>query len=87
MTFRHTQAMARAVSVRLDDQAEQALRLIEATGFTSSEAIRASLLAFADRVRRRRSLAEEIAALDADADDRAEMLAVAALMESMRAQG
>ena len=50
-----------------------------------SEAIRSSLLASAERMRRRHQIAGEAAALDADDADRAEMLAVAALMESMRA--
>lgn len=77
--------MAKAISVRLDDQAEQALRLLEATGLSRSEAIRTSLLASAERMRRRHQIAAEAAALDADAADRAEMLVVAALMESMRA--
>jgi hypothetical protein len=38
-------------------------------------------------MRRRSQLAAEVAALDADDDDRKEMLAVASLMESMRAAG
>jgi hypothetical protein len=52
-----------------------------------SEAVRSSLLASADRSRRRQELAAEMAALEADSDDRAEMLRVSALMESMRAAG
>jgi len=36
---------------------------------------------------RRRQLAAEVAALEVDDDDRNEMLAVASLMESMRATG
>ncbi len=79
--------MAKAISVRLDDEAERALRLLEATGLTRSEAIRSSLLASADRMRRRQQLAAEVAALEVDDDDRTEMLAVASLMESVRATG
>jgi antitoxin component of RelBE/YafQ-DinJ toxin-antitoxin module len=41
--------MAKAISVRLDDDAERALRTLEASGLTRSEAIRTSLLASADR--------------------------------------
>ena len=52
-----------------------------------SEAIRASLVASAERMGRRREVAREVAALEADDADRAEMLAVAALMKSMRAAG
>jgi antitoxin component of RelBE/YafQ-DinJ toxin-antitoxin module len=77
--------MARAISVRLDDEAEQALRTLEASGLTRSEAIRTSLLASAERLRRRRSLAAEAAALEADDADRAEMAAVAEFMETLRA--
>lgn len=87
ITFRHTDSMAKAISVRLDDDAERALRLLQSTGLTRSEAIRSSLLASADRMRRRSQLAAEVAALEADTDDRDEMLAVASLMESMRAAG
>jgi Arc/MetJ-type ribon-helix-helix transcriptional regulator len=79
--------MAKAISVRLDDEAEQALRLLESTGLSRSEAIRSSLLASADRLRRRSELAAEVADLEADEGDRHEMLAVASLMESMRAAG
>lgn len=79
--------MAKAISVRLDDEAERALRLLESTGLSRSEAIRSSLLASADRMRRRRQLAAEVAALEADADDRSEMLEIASLMESLRAAG
>jgi hypothetical protein len=50
-----------------------------------SEAIRASLLASAQRLRRGKDLAAEAAALEADEADRAEMLSVATLMESLRA--
>lgn len=79
--------MAKAISVRLDDDAERALRVLEASGLTPSEAIRSSLLASAQRVNRRRVLAAEAAALEADEADRTEMLSVAAFMESMRAPG
>lgn len=85
MTKCHTCPMAKAISVRLDDDAERALRMLEASGLTPSEAIRSSLLASAERLSRRRVLAQEVAALEADEQDRAEMLAVASLMESMHA--
>jgi hypothetical protein len=69
------------------DEAERALRLLESTGLSRSEAIRSSLLASAARMRRRSQLAAEVAALEADDDDRSEMVAVASLMESVRATG
>lgn len=75
------------MSVRLDDEAERALRLLEASGLSRSEAVRTALIAAADRLRRRADLAAEVAALEADEADRGEMLAVAALMEDLRAPG
>ena len=77
--------MAQAISVRLDDQALRALSELQATGMTRSEAIRAALVEAASRQHDKRALAAEVAALEADDDDRAEMLAVAELMESLRA--
>lgn len=79
--------MAKAISVRLDDEAERALRTLESTGMTRSEAIRSSLLSSAARLRHGHGLAVEAAALEADESDRAEMRAVAELMESLRAPG
>jgi Arc/MetJ-type ribon-helix-helix transcriptional regulator len=79
--------VARAISVRLDDEADKALRALEASGLTQSEAIRSALLASADRLRRSKDLAAEVAALEADPDDREEMLAVASLLEMLRAPG
>jgi len=77
--------VAHAISVRLDDESDRALRALEAAGMTRSEAIRSSLIASAQRLRRSSELAAEVAALEADDQDRDEMLAVAGLMESLRA--
>jgi Arc/MetJ-type ribon-helix-helix transcriptional regulator len=79
--------MTQAISVRLDDEAARALRSLEAAGYSRSEAIRAALIDSARRLGRGSDLAAEAAALEADEDDREEMLAVAGLMESLRAQG
>lgn len=79
--------MTQAISVRLDEAALRALRMIEATGMTRSEAIRTALVDTATRSNDKRALAAEAAALEADAEDRAEMLVVADLMESLRAAG
>ena len=73
------------MSVRLDEQALLALGELEAAGMTRSEAIRTALVETAARRRDKQTLASEVAALEADEDDRAEMLAVADLMEGMRA--
>lgn len=77
--------MAHAISVRLDDEAERALRSLEAAGLSRSEAIRSALIDSARRMRRRSELAAEVAALEADNADREEMLEIAGLMESLRA--
>jgi len=79
--------MAQAISVRLDDAALRALSELEATGMSRSEAIRAALVEAASRLHDKRALAAEVAALEANKDDRAEMMAVAELMESLRAPG
>jgi predicted transcriptional regulator len=76
-----------AISVRLDDETLRALAQLEATGLSRSEAIRRAILDSAARLQRRAALAAEVAALEADEDDRREMLEVAAMMESMRAAG
>ncbi len=78
--------MTQAVSVRLDDEAMRALAQLEATGKSRSEAIRTALVA-ASRLGDKEALSAEVAGLEADKDVRAEMLAVAELMESLRASG
>ena len=77
--------MARAISVRLDEEALSALTKLEATGMSRSQAIRRALVDAAARLRDKRALAAEVAALEADEADRSEMLAVADLMERLRA--
>jgi predicted transcriptional regulator len=79
--------MSSAISVRLDPDTMRALTQLEATGISRSEAIRSAILDSASRLRRRSALAAEAAALEADEDDRREMLEVAVFMESMRAPG
>lgn len=77
--------MGIAFSVRFDDESHRALRRLEATGMTRSEAIRSSVVAAAKRLTERRALAAEAAALEADEADRREMRDVAAMMEELRA--
>jgi Arc/MetJ-type ribon-helix-helix transcriptional regulator len=79
--------MSSAISVRLDPEALHALAQLESTGLSRSEAIRKAILDSAGRLRRRAALAAEVAALEADENDRREMLEVAEFMESMRAAG
>jgi len=76
-----------AISVRLDEEAQRALAQLEASGLSRSEAIRTALVKSAQQVRRREALRQEMAALEADEDDRQEMLEVAEFMELLRAQG
>jgi hypothetical protein len=83
----YNRLVAKAISVRLDDEAEHALALLRATGLTRSEAIREAILNAAAQARRRQSIREEVAVLEADEDDRHEMLEIAAVMESLRAEG
>ena len=77
--------VGRAISVRLDEEADKALRSLPGSG---TEPVRGHWTALLSEVRyRRRSkeLAAEVAALEADENDREEMLAVAELMEALRA--
>ena len=75
--------MANAISVTLDDESLRALGQLQASGLSRSEAIRQALVDSAARLSKRKVLAEEVAALEADEDDRREMRKVAALMESL----
>jgi len=77
----------RAISVRLDDETREALRQLEATGMTRSQAIRAAVVGEAARLIEKRTLAAEVAALESDDEDRREMLAIAEMMEELRAPG
>ena len=77
--------MTAAISVRLDSEALSALAQLEATGLSRSEAIRRAIIDSSSRLRRGAALAAEVAALEADEQDRREMLEVASFMESLRA--
>ncbi len=76
----------RAISVRLDGDAQAALQLLTSGGRSRSAAIREALVEAARR-RDRTVLASEAAAVARDEADRKEMAEVAALMESLRAEG
>ena len=79
--------MGIAISVRLDAGAQRALTMLESSGMTRSEAIREAILMSAAALRRKQALREEMQRLEADESDRREMLEVAAVMESLRAEG
>jgi predicted transcriptional regulator len=76
-----------AISLRLDDEALRALNQLEAAGLSRSEAIRRAIIDSAARLQRRKALAQEVAALEADEGDRQEMLEISAVMESLHAPG
>lgn len=78
--------MERAISIRLDDDAQHALRVLTKSGRSQSEAVREALIALA-RSRRRADLASEAERLNADRADRAEKKRIAKMMESLRAAG
>jgi len=73
--------MAQEITVRLSDDAMQALRRLEVLGLIPSEVIGQALVVAANRLTDKQALAAEVAALATDPDDRAEILAVAELME------
>jgi len=71
MIKRNGDPMARAISVRLDDEADAALAQLTADGRDQSEAVREALIETAT-CRHRAQLAEEAAELAANEADRAE---------------
>ena len=82
---RYADVMTHEISVTLDEQALEALRRIQAQGLTQSEAVSKSITKEAARIRDRRAIAAEAAALEADEADRAEIAAVARFMDELRA--
>jgi Arc/MetJ-type ribon-helix-helix transcriptional regulator len=78
--------MERAISVRLDDEAQRALASLTAAGRRQSDVIREALVELAQK-RDRASLAAEVQRLASDPGDRAEKVRIAKLMDSLRAEG
>jgi antitoxin component of RelBE/YafQ-DinJ toxin-antitoxin module len=76
-----------AISIRLDAQAQRALRVLESSGLTRSEAIRKGLSVAAEQLRRTEVIRHEAEMVAADQQDRQEMLEIAAFMESLRGEG
>jgi hypothetical protein len=87
MTIRDTVSAVpeRAISVRLDDEADAALRRLTSGGMTQSEAIRTALVEAARRRAGASSLAAEAARLAADESDLEEVADARALMDELRA--
>ncbi len=65
--------MARSIHVRLDDASAAALEIVRATEMSDSEAVRTALQEAAARRRVRSTIAQEVADLAGDREDRAEM--------------
>jgi Arc/MetJ-type ribon-helix-helix transcriptional regulator len=76
----------KAISIRLDDEAQRALGTLTATGRKQSEVVREALIELA-RHQDRKSLEAEVERLNADPRDRAEKAHVGRLMEALRAKG
>jgi len=72
MTNRDTAAgmVERAISVRLDEEAQRALDKLIGSGMSQSKAIRYALIQTADRERPRMSLSAEAMMLAANEEDR-----------------
>lgn len=75
----------RAISVRLDPDADAALDQLVASGLTQSQAMRLALVEAARRRAGDTSLATEAARLAADESDRREIADVRAFMDELRA--
>ena len=73
----------KAISVRLDDDAQRALALLARGGRSRSDAIRIAILEAAARRRRADVLRAEVAEVAADPEDRREMASVLEVMEDL----
>ena len=73
------------MSFRLDQESQRALRILEASGLTRSEAIRTGLRTAAHDLQRKEAIHREVALLEADEGDRREMLEIAVFMDGLRA--
>ncbi|MGH3266111.1 MAG: hypothetical protein ACRDNS_29425, partial [Trebonia sp.] len=70
---RYAEDVVRSIHVRLDDASAAALEIVRATEMTPSEAVRIALREAAARRRVRSAIAQEVAELADDAEDRDEM--------------
>ena len=79
-------AVEKAISIRLDEEAQEALRSLTGSGRSQSQAVREAIVELARRGQRG-DLAAEAKRLSGDREDRMEKSRVARLMESLRAAG
>ena len=84
MTYRDTViCVSDLVSFRMDTQTRRALQRLQQMGMSQSDAMRHAIQESADALHQPKRLAAEMAALDADPNDRAEMLSIAKFMEEL----
>jgi len=84
MTFRDTVVcVSDLVSFRMDTQTRRALQRLQQMGMSQSDAIRHAIQESAAALHQPKRLAAEMAALEADPIDRAEMLNIAKFMEEL----
>jgi Arc/MetJ-type ribon-helix-helix transcriptional regulator len=74
----------KAISIRLDEEAQEALRKLTGSGRSQSDAVREAIVELARRGQRG-DLVSEAKRLSVDSEDRAEKARVARLMEAIRA--
>mgnify|MGYP000495008252 CR=1 FL=1 len=75
--------MSKIVSIELDTNTRRALIKLQQMGLSQSDAIRTALQDAAAALREPKKLAAEMAALESDPTDRAEMLLIAKFMEEL----
>ncbi|CAB4645805.1 unannotated protein [freshwater metagenome] len=84
MTYRDTViCVSDLVSFRMDTQTRRALQRLQQMGMSQSDAIRHAIQESAAALHEPKRLAAEMAALEADPIDRAEMLSIAKFMEEL----
>lgn len=84
MTYRDTViCVSDLVSFRMDTQTRRALQRLQQMGMSQSDAIRHAIQESAAALHQPKRLAAEMAALETDPIDRAEMLNIAKFMEEL----
>jgi hypothetical protein len=76
-------ANGRAISVRLDDEASSALRVLESSGMSRSDAIRQALVAAAKQREQSDALRREVEAVARDEDDRREVAVIMEILDEI----
>jgi Arc/MetJ-type ribon-helix-helix transcriptional regulator len=71
------------ISIRLDDEAAAALRALERSGLSRSDAVRRALVAAASEQTRRDALVAEVERIAGSEADRREKAAISALLDEI----